>query len=207
MRALGQIRAFEPMKVLIEALADTDPAVARWAATTLGLRGDSRALEPLLDRLKGEDATVREAAAVALGLLGVQEASDDLVEALSDTHHAVARAAAIALTRLGDDRGLRAAWDGLVSQLRDGDEEERAFAARTLGALGTGGACDELVAALRDPSADVRADVAEALGKIADVRAMPALLEAGFRDADATVRDTAMFALSRMTGSRAPGYA
>lgn len=208
MRALGQLRAFESIHVLVSALFDDDPAVSRWAATTLGLRGDSRALQPLLDRLGASDAQIREAAASALGLLGIDEASDDLVAALSDPDAVVGRAAAIALTRLGDDRGLRAAWDGLVSQLREGDAEERAFAARTLGALGTGGACDELVHALQDPSPDVRADVAEALGKIADKRAMPALLEAGFQDSDATVRDTAMFALSRMTGPpRTPRFA
>jgi quinoprotein glucose dehydrogenase len=91
-----------------------------------------------------------------------------------------------------------------VVQLRDGDQEERAYAARTLGALGSGGATEALVERLADPAAEVRADAAEALGKIADKGALHALLQAGFKDVDPLVRDAAMFALARMSGAPVP---
>lgn len=200
-RALGRVRAFENIHVLIEALFDDDASLSAWAATTLGLRGDSRAMQPLIDLLAFDEPDVREAAASALGLLGDEDAVDRLAEALQDPDPGVARAAAFALTRLGDHRGESAASDGLVRQLVQGDEEERSFAARTLGALRADRSCEPLVDALGDPCPDVRADAAEALGKIADPRALPALLQAGFKDADQTVRDTAMFALSRMTAA------
>jgi HEAT repeat protein len=84
-----------------------------------------------------------------------------------------------------------------------GDEGQRGLAARTLGALGDVRASSPLVEALTDASDDVRADAAEALGKIADKGAMAPLLECGFRDSSQLVRDTAMFALARMSGPRA----
>ncbi len=202
--ALSEVRACSHIHCLIEALFDTQPSVSRWAATTLGLRGDDDALEPLLHQLESDDATLREAAAGALGLLGHTQAVDRLVEALSDREPKVARAAALSLRRLGDDRGSDAVRGDLMGQLRDGDQEQRAYAARTLGALGDDRATGALVERLGDPAAEVRADAAEALGKIADKGALSALLDAGFKDDDPLVRDTAMFALARMTTTPVP---
>jgi len=196
---LGEVRARCGVHVLIQALFDEHPALSRWAATTLGLRGDDRALAPLMEQLHSDEVLLREAAAGALGLLGHQEAIEPLADALNDPDERVVRAAALSLTRLGDARGAAAVHGGLVAQLREGDEEQRAFAARTLGALGDRRASEPLVVALADPSDEVRADAAEALGKLADHTAMAALLERGFRDSSQLVRDTAMFALARMS--------
>jgi HEAT repeat protein len=198
--ALGELRAYCHIHCFIEALFDSDPALSRWAATA-GLRGDEAALRPLLDRLGSDEAWLREAAAGALGLLGHADSVEPLAEALRDPDPKVVRAAALSLKRLGDDRGSEAVHGDLLAQLSEGDQEERAYAARTLGALGDGRATGALVDRLADPAAEVRADAAEALGKIADKGAMHALLEAGFRDVDQLVRDTAMFALARMTGA------
>ncbi|MDO8915264.1 MAG: HEAT repeat domain-containing protein [Coriobacteriia bacterium] len=197
---LGDVRARFGIHVLLSALFDEDPRLSRWVATTLGLRGDPRALQPLMDHLRSDDATLREAAAGALGLLGHADAIEALADALDDPEARVVRAAAFSLRRLGDDRGAAAVHVGLVEQLHDGDEDQRGFAARTLGALGDVRASSPLVEALADPSDDVRADAAEALGKIADKGAMEPLLERGFRDSSQLVRDAAMFALARMSG-------
>lgn len=202
-RALGEVRAFGSVDLFLSNLASDNVRVARWSATALGLHGDERALPALLGLLGNPDPERREAAAGALGLLGDPRALDALVAALDDPSGHVAQAAAISLTRLGDERGARAAWDRLLSQLRDGDRTERALAARTLGALAEPQARDALVAAMRDPSPEVRADAAAALGNLADRSALDCLLEAGFRDTDAEVRDAAMFALARLSADKA----
>ncbi len=203
-RALTEVRTLASPQVLVEALHSGDARLCRWAATALGLRGEADGYDALSELLRSGDADEREAGAFALGLLGDERAVEPLVLALDDSDPHVSQAAALALTRLGDRRGADAAWGRLLSQLAEGDEEERAFAARTLGALSDLRAGDALAGALHDPSADVRADAACALGTCAGPSALEALLDAGFRDPDAQVRDAAMFALARLTGDRGP---
>jgi HEAT repeat protein len=198
-RTLAEMRAYASPQDFLDALASPDARVTRWAATSLGLRGDPASYEPLAELLHSTDPVRREAGGFALGLLGDDRAVDGLVEMLSDEDTRVVQAAALALTRLGDERGAAAAWDRLLAQLREGDEEERSFAARTLGALSDPRSCDALCRALDDPSPSVRADAACALGGCAQRSAVERLLELGFRDVDAEVRDAAMFALARLS--------
>ncbi len=204
LRLLERVRASCDAGQLMGALGDDDPEVVRWAACGLGLRGFPRSLTPLLDMTTSDDPTRREVAADALGLLGDVRAISALVVLIEDPDARVRRAAAVSLKRLGDERGSKAVCDDLVSQLRDGNAEERAFAARALGALCDRSTTAALVESLSDACVDVRTYAAEALGNVADPSATGALLSAGFRDDDETVRSSAMAALGRM--SRQPGY-
>ncbi len=61
------------MAPLIAALQDNDAHVRSQAAWALGLKGDSRAVEPLRMALNDQDEQVRKQAAWALKMRGLQD--------------------------------------------------------------------------------------------------------------------------------------
>ena len=107
-----RIRANKRLKGLLRALqygttdakAHLNTAFVRGrAAVTLGLMGDSRAVEPLMQALGDADRWVRSAAAWALGRLGDARAVNTLVEALDDEDWMVRSEAHKALIRIKAD--------------------------------------------------------------------------------------------------------
>ena len=73
------------------------------AAQTLGLIGDTQAVEPLIQTLSDADRCVRMAAAWALGRLGDARAVSKLLQALDDEDWLVRTEASRALGRIGPD--------------------------------------------------------------------------------------------------------
>jgi HEAT repeat protein len=185
-------------QALIDAVRHEDPEVVAWAATRLGMRGDDHSVDALCGLLVRTEAAVRSAAATALGLIGSARAMTRLREVVRDSDPRVAQAAALALARIGDEGATADACRSLKSRLSAGDPEERALAARALGALGVCGSYEVLALALGDPDPGVRGDAAAALGQLSDARATTALAAAGFTDPDETVRESAMRALARL---------
>ena len=78
MEALGEIKAREAVKPLIDALHDPDNEVRWEAALALGEIGDDRAIPSLVDGLKDRDRFVRYGAAVALDKFQWQPENDTL---------------------------------------------------------------------------------------------------------------------------------
>lgn len=176
-----------------------DPGRMIKTATRNGMRGDGeRFVGMLLGLLHSADAAIRAAAATALGIIGDERAVGSLRAASDDPDSVVAAAAALARARLGDESAPHEACSRLSTQLRDGDAEQRALAARALGALGLHDGYGPLVDALKDGEAGVRADAAAALGQIGDAHATEALAELGFNDPADRVRGAAMGALARL---------
>lgn len=183
---------------LLAAVSTGNAEQAASAATTLGARGDERALEALLELLHHPHAGARAAAATALGLIGSPAALPGLREALEDCDRIVAAQASLALQRIGDDGSEEAACTTLIEEMGASDPERRALAARALGGLMHRSAVEPLLTALSDSSAQVRADAAGSLGWIGDSRAVTPLSSLGFKDPDPLVRKVAMHAVARI---------
>jgi HEAT repeat protein len=179
-----------------------DPGRVISMATHDGLHGGGeRFVGELLGLLHSSDPTIRAAAATALGIIGDERAIGSLRAASEDLDSTVAAAAALARSRLGDESAPHEACARLSSQLREGDAEQRALAARALGALGLHDGYGPLVDALKDQEPTVREDAAEALGRLGDSHATEALAEVGFGDPVDGVRGAALGALARLVAT------
>ncbi|MBI5207412.1 MAG: HEAT repeat domain-containing protein [Candidatus Firestonebacteria bacterium] len=75
-------RTFEPM--LKELKTSKYPVSKKWAAESLGMLGDKRAVLPLIETLKDKDYSVRYKSAFALGLLGDTRALGPLHEVVKN---------------------------------------------------------------------------------------------------------------------------
>ena len=172
------------------------------SATHNGLRGDGdRFVGELLGLLHSLDPSIRSAAATALGVIGDERVVPSLRSAADDPDPSVAAAAALARARLGDRSAPQEACKRLSEQLRDGDSEQRALAARALGALGLHDAYGPLIDALNDREPDVRRDAADALGQLGDPHASGLLADMGFNDPVDRVRSVALGALARLVST------
>jgi HEAT repeat protein len=144
-----------------------DPAEVISAATHGYLLGEGeRYVGQLLALLHSIEPSVRSEAATVLGVIGDERVLPSLRAATEDIDASVAAAAALARARLGDTSALQEACERLSVQLRYGDSEQRALAARALGALGLHDACGPLAEALRDLDPDVRTDARDALDRL-----------------------------------------
>ncbi|MDL5360522.1 HEAT repeat domain-containing protein [Halalkalicoccus sp. NIPERK01] len=77
LKALGEIGSEEATQGVADRLTSENPEVRSGAARSLGLLGDTRAIEPLSDVLEDDGSdTVRASAAWALNQIGTQEALD-----------------------------------------------------------------------------------------------------------------------------------
>jgi len=179
-----------------------DAASVIATATHNGLRGEGeRFVGELLGLLHSLDPSIRSAAATALGVVGDERVIPSLRSAADDPDPSVAAAAALARARLGDKSAPQEACERLSQQLRDGDTEQRALAARALGALGLHDAYGPLVDALNDGEPDVRRDAADALGQLGDTQASGVLAAMGFNDPVDRVRSVALGALARLVST------
>ncbi len=197
------VEAEEPEEIdpgvaaLIETLLhDEDPSERRFAAVSLGQRGEASAVPALLQALReDEDRGVRTQAVLALGLIGDPEAMDDLVKALEDEHEDMRRQAARALGEMGNEEALQP----LYSSLRgDTSPFVRNSAAWALGEIGSADAVEVLVESLEtDSSSHVRHGVVAALGEIGAQEAIEPLIGV-LQKTDARLRWEAVRALSGM---------
>jgi len=87
--------------------------------------------------------------------------------------------------------------------LETGDEADRCYAARTLGAMGSAASLDALIKRLIDEDIDVCVDAAEALGRLGDLRAIPALIESLQNDQSGEVCAAVVRALGALGGEDA----
>jgi HEAT repeat protein/cyclophilin family peptidyl-prolyl cis-trans isomerase len=186
-----------PPPDLIRLLTDSEARIRRRAALAVGRTGLVEAAPSLIAVLRTDsDPEVRQMAAFALGLLGdkAQPAiTDALRQALADESPLVAGRAAEALGLIGDtlaaaDIGrMVAANIGVVSGFTPDDNDENrtpldpAAVAFRLGAcaLARLNAYDPLASAVLSPDGQPRVrwwPVAYALARVADKRALPALL-------------------------------
>lgn len=188
---------------LIEGLTHhSNPVVRRACAKTLTLIADPSSIPALIEALsKDEDTVVKGSSVGALARMG--EASVPvLIEILASSEYPESTKghAAWALAFIGaeakeaiyreissDSAAVRAAVIGAISNIAEGDPEERAFKI--------------LVNALDDSSVNVRSEAASALGKLTHQPAMPKLLESLHHE-DGETRKSAALALMKM-GDRA----
>ncbi|MBE9115633.1 HEAT repeat domain-containing protein [Lusitaniella coriacea LEGE 07157] len=188
---------------LVEGLTHhSNPVVRRACAKTLTLIADPSSIPSLIDALlKDEDTVVKGSSVGALARIG--EASVPvLIEILASSQHpeSMKGHAAWALAFIGaeakeaiyqeissDFATVRAAVVGAISNIAEGDPEERAFKI--------------LVNSLEDPAVNVRSEAAAALGKLNYQPAIPKLLESLHHENGET-RKSAALALMKM-GDRA----
>lgn len=141
------------MAAALAALGHPDAATRAQAAWSLGLIGNSSAIDPLIAALSDLDSSVREQAAWALGLKGDRRVIPGLLAALEDETALVRERAVWALGLKGDDRTVAP----LVARLADECARVREQAAWALGQRGDARAVEPLTAAAdRDPEPAVR---------------------------------------------------
>ncbi len=141
-----------------------EPLVRAAAATTLGLLGDLRAMDPLLEALTSDPAPeVRSAAAWALGEIKNNAALPQLFNARFEDGSRVVRSAAEDALNKWDRQGLEQVLE------KTEDHEQRAAAAGILGDRGNIASIAALGTALSDPHKAVREAAAQALPQLGDL--------------------------------------
>lgn len=103
LRALGRIGSPEASQTVANRLVADDPLVRSTAARTLGMIGDTRAINPLADVLANDEAgNVRGSAAWALNEIGTEAALEVVSEYTDDTEYLVEVQAGRASSALTD---------------------------------------------------------------------------------------------------------
>lgn len=185
---------------MLQRLGQPDSLKARNAADILGEMGYPSSIPALSAALSNPlfNVEARAAMARALGAIGRPNAAPALVAALSAAEPAVKVAAVSAL------RDVEGFQDGGVAAalLADADEEVRAQAAMTFGALRSQGGAAALVGVLgSDPSVNVRKKAAWALGEMRAPAAVAAagLQHAASNDTSPLVRSIAGAAIGKLS--------
>ncbi len=163
---------------LLNLLASPDPAVRANAAYALGHLGSQdiqTVAAALVHLLADPDALVRSDAVDALGLLRYTAAIDPLIGMLHDDEDPVVRASvAEILGDFGEARALAA----LLQALNDPDESVRAFAACSIGLLGTPELLPKLQAQLKsEDNLKVRAELLTAGYRLGEKEHLQQLLD------------------------------
>jgi HEAT repeat protein len=163
-RRLAMVRASSSPSVIVEALSDSSPEVARAAISRLVELEGARAGGALRDRLLLVALPVVADVARALGSLGDTAAVDTAIGGLSDELYTHRLAAACALVALGDPRArgpLRAALSDPIAAVR-------AAAVAALARLGPEpGTATDCLRLFADPDAQVRIAAIDAVMRIA----------------------------------------
>lgn len=90
LRAIGEIGSHEATEAVAQKLASDDETLRSHGARTLGLLGDTRAIDPLADTLADDDSdTVRASAAWALRQIGTERALDEVSQYADDSAYLV----------------------------------------------------------------------------------------------------------------------
>ena len=192
------------LPLLVEALTRQDAAMRLQAVGILiDFAPDTVAAQPALVRaLQDEDPRVARDAARALGALGAMAAPavPDLIRALAQRDDHLRIYAAEALASIGP--AAAAATPALANALQDPVAGVRWAACEALAAMGppAAPAVPRLIAAMKDEFLLVRICAAGALGNIG-TKAEAALDPLRAATADLTLRDEALWALARITGT------
>lgn len=184
------------LPVLLLYLADPDQKVGLYLAQTLGSMAEEDVLAALRAALWDVNANIRWRAALALGERGDARAVPRLAQLLYDPDRLVRHVAANALAQIATPEAAEALAAALASQ----DQSVVYNARRALLQLGED-AVPALSAVLASGSPSARRDAATVLGYIASPLATPALQRAA-RDADAQVRNEAVWALGEIQRKR-----
>ncbi len=191
----------EPL--LLRALEDPSPQIRRDALQSCADR-QMRACVETADRLWAEPLGDLSGRLYSLRLMLLDPRPERIglvLGALRETAPLLRIEAArlLGVTALPAEHGpqIRAA---LVAKLADPDAEVRRASARSLSLLGAREATLLLARMLEDPDPQLRRDAAEALGRIADPRALPALLRAIDRGDEAYVVRALLDGLLRQPG-------
>jgi len=191
------------LEQLLALLASGDPQHRLGAATSLGIRREAAAVEPLLAVVERDPSeSVRVEAVEALGAIRDARATARLVDRLGREPSARVRAqVADALGDLGGDAAV-ATLRRLVAG--DPSPEPRGQAALALGRLRAQGTRELLEERLgREADPGVLAKVLDALGRLGDPDATPALLGFLAGPREAGVRAAAALGLGRLGDRRA----
>jgi HEAT repeat protein len=185
---------------LVEALRDDDPRVRRVIIAALVEIGPAaRAAVPaLVITLQDRCELVRRRAAQELAEIGpaARPAVPALVEALGDPDAMVRRWSAYALGEIGGKAASAA--PALIESLREPSMAMRAVVACALVKIGPA-ALPHLLPALEDQEPHVRRYVAAILGKCGgDVSSRQSALQTACQDADFSVRESALAALTQL---------
>jgi len=202
-----------PPPDLTRLLTDPEARVRRRAALAIGHVGLADGVQPLIALLGDSDAEVKQMAAFALGLIGDRRARDPLVAALDDPSPLVSGSAAEALGLIGDASSADAIATMVSKMAQAGapppadesaaaDRRDTPQAAFRLGvyALVRLKAYEPLARAVLDQAGQPRVrsyPVAFALERLADKRALPALLTLA-KESDAYTRAFAVKGLGAL---------
>lgn len=171
----GEQLVEECVSTLMQGLKDPSADVRTYAAEDLGYVYNSKAVSLMIDMLPAEEADhVRWAIVIALGRVNDPGAVIPVLvdRAKNDTFNRVRQAALLGMSRQGiavweKDPGVR---EFLNSVLKAGDEDERSYAAYTLGQIGQPSVpcVGSLIQTLTDTSVAVRSNACLALVKLSD---------------------------------------
>jgi hypothetical protein len=201
-RALVKLRTGIP--ALIQLLGDSRWFVARSAVDALGDMQAREAEQALTALMRHEDARLRNGARGALMRLGTPKALVAIQEALRCDDAALRIQAALAMGGRNDAHATRT----LVHALNDEkDEEVQAAQLRALGKLGTRDAVQRLLeeaapeqGLFKKKSSALRVAAVKGLAEAGTASAMVALRKLTL-DKDESVREAALYASRRRTGS------
>lgn len=212
-RVLGGTGNVHAEALVVEAVDDPDPDVAREAISAVRWFTDERPVGGLLRRLGDDDPTVRVAAADAFVELGARAAHyHDGDELSAETRTRVVRAL---LDRLDDENAAvrRTAMEALGSQAHpesvmplcaayDDDETCRPAAVDALGRIGDPRAIPTVVAALDDDDPGVRRRACRACTRLGTSAGVPRLGRLARADPRLAVRVEAVEALGHVGDDR-----
>ena len=171
---------------LIKALGDSNKNIAYFAASALGDVHDEEVVRPLVRALGDEYWPVRRNAADSLMRLARFSIST-LVNYINDENSDVQYWVFRILEQVGGEH-----LEEIIMKLKKGNDEERLFAAKAIGAIKDPRAVEPLIDALTDGHEWVRLYAAIALGEIGDRRALTHLIsilgEPGFKTSPAIYR-------------------
>jgi TonB family protein len=129
---LGELRARNATRALMETLSDKDASVREAAAFALGQITDRAAAERLARALSDKDAEVRASAAFALGMIGDRRSIPALSKALDDDDSTARASAIIALGLMQDAEAV----DEIMAMLDDATFDVRYDSVWALGQIG-----------------------------------------------------------------------
>jgi HEAT repeat protein/Fe-S cluster biogenesis protein NfuA len=160
------------VKPLIAVLQSEDQYTCNYAAWTLGVIGDDRAVEPLVEALNDTRRSLRRNVARALLVMADPRAIDPLISALEDPCLEVRRLAVRALGSFGGARAVEA-----LLNYQSSHEFSDEIIVDALTKIGQS-AVEPLTNALNSEHYSVVGVTAAALGKIRDPRALEPLVSA-----------------------------
>lgn len=157
----------------IEQMESGIPGVRKGTLEILARRGDRVALRAIVEAMEDADESVRLAAIDAAAALGGEEAVRPLVRFLGGERDRERRAAELALQRMPGKAATRA----IAGSLKGAPSRVRCGLLRILATRGEAANLDLVLSYTKDGDESVRAAALEAAGALADVSAVPKLLD------------------------------